>query len=302
MPAYKLTPEKVPEVRRLIEQGVPDEEIANQYGVQSKQIQRIRTGRSWSQVKAIGPPILIQTGNMNAQEVEKYQVLKIKQAYGMNPFKPVHTATTITTEGETKVMTDDEILWIQDGPARYFEELKRSGINEPPVFSDQIRNLPFEPVYELVNEWEDSPLQVEEDYGSCVMYGNGKVQRFLKREHHEVVRRHGLEVFSLHRTDFRVKILLDDFPIAVASTLIPEEENVIPMQINVNEQVVAQRERSDLDMKKLEAIDMLLSVVASEDIDSVFLSVASAMKARGYNLAGSPEMLLARIKDEGTRD
>jgi len=66
--------------------------------------------------------------------------------------------------------------------------------------------------------------------------------------------------------------------------------------ITENTKVITRRNRTPVDMAKVEVMSALLDVVASEDLDALFVAMLSEVRSRGYNLKDEPEALLVRLK------
>jgi hypothetical protein len=66
-------------------------------------------------------------------------------------------------------------------------------------------------------------------------------------------------------------------------------------EITHTEEVV-RRVRSNADREKLDILIALLNVIASEDLDAMFVAILTEAHASGYNLQDEPQALLERLK------
>jgi len=71
--------------------------------------------------------------------------------------------------------------------------------------------------------------------------------------------------------------------------------------VTKNTTIITVRERSKADAYKVEFLKDLLSIIASEDLDAMLLTMLQSLHDLGYNLKDTPENLVGRIRYEATK-
>ena len=61
-------------------------------------------------------------------------------------------------------------------------------------------------------------------------------------------------------------------------------------------EVITERLRSPADAAKIETMVWLLSKVANEDLDAIWIALLTELRERGYKLQDEPGALLERLK------
>jgi hypothetical protein len=67
------------------------------------------------------------------------------------------------------------------------------------------------------------------------------------------------------------------------------------MTIDVTEEVVSKRERSESNANKIIVLKAFLDIVAEEDVDSFFITVLNEAQSLGYRLKNTPEKLCEEL-------
>jgi hypothetical protein len=203
-PTATLTEAQVIEVLGRLDAGEYQHVIANDYGVSTKTISRIKTGETWSEVTQrfrskhplanITHPI-VKIAPMAAETIDVMdEAIAVKNHFGFDFNQPLHWGWFDGWDGLHAVVSDGIILWESTDLLNYAQRLATSGIDAHPIWANRAEEMPTFDLEDILTLPVGEKFDIEMETGGLVRLSQDDHQVFLHQRFINIARKMKLDI------------------------------------------------------------------------------------------------------------